>query len=242
MKSITKFLITLSTVFAITGCSTNSGSNKNQVDRFGGILFDFEYSRVPLFFKLTKENFFSQIEDIEKEDRYEITFNVVYSFEEGKEFVNGRDKIPLTFPKDGYQYFNDGQFNYCFEIDLVSNYTTIFNEFDYLMIGAYRCVNKNVVDTSNKLLVSRWNNTTPFVFKNDVALPVDCYNAYCLFYNPNPHNDVYSYVVGYEAGDIEVTDDVLQKFNNDFQFTEEKILTIVDLNNNGYYRDYGIKI
>ena len=207
-------------------CSNSKNSvfptPKPDIEFYTSTYLDFSSYPHCLYFKLTKENFFSQVENMEKENCYKLIWDVVYSYGNGKDFIGDKKEADLTFPKENYQNYSElrGKRKPYFTIDVKTNYTQLFSEYDFIILG-FKDHFSYVIDEGT-FIVEPYIFTTPYVFKDNILKPKSCYEAYCLFYNPDEEMDEMTYIKGEE------TDEGLFEQIEEHYETEESFFESVD--------------
>ena len=175
MKNFKKIILLLTSIIALSGCTTQP--SPSQEDIHETLFYRYQNGGVYLVWKLTKEDFFAQIDDIERDDSFVLNADVIYTWDKGQEFANVGDKINIEYFKTK-QVFDHITYH-GFDFDLIGNYTKIFQKYDYILV-----VNSNKMwIEDDKLVVNYFYTKTPYAFIDNTCLAINCYDAFTLFYD-----------------------------------------------------------
>ena len=176
MKNFKKIILLLTSVATLVGCTNQTYESQGEPDICPYNSYVNEWNKF-LVWKLTKEEFFNQKDEAEKEDEYNFIVDVVYSWDEGLDFANVGDKINIKYFKTK-QVFDHITYH-GFDFDLIGNYTKIFQKYDYILV-----VNSNKMwIEDDKLVVNYFYTKTPYAFIDNTCLAINCYDAFTLFYD-----------------------------------------------------------
>lgn len=228
--------ILLATLF-VSSCSTVQGNDGDSSRKpYGGLFFGYQNNNVDLVWKLTKEDFFSQYGNAEKEDQFNFTARVIYSHgETASTFLNGKDEVILTFPKDNYSFDNASEFInpalYRYRLNELSNLTTIFEKYDCILMCEYNLTRSIGIENNGTLVINDLMSV-PYSFLSNESKGKYCYETYLSFYQKYADEDVKNnkyLFYGREFKTKEVIEDqreLLEEFENS-PFDEEKFLKTV---------------
>ncbi len=226
---------------ALSGCANNSNEENNSISPVlpaDGIYFSFYYYKTDLVWKLTRDSYLSQCEKAEKDDQFNFTAEVIYSYgETASEFLNGEDEITLTFPKSNYAFDNikpQISHDYYYVLDSLDNINSIFEKYDYILMCEYD-LQETINIENNGTLIIHHTFSTPYAFIGNNSCGKDCYDAYLLFYGDYVPTDLkkseYSYF-GHNTPITETEDDKnWLKAKEEKSYSEEKIISFINNSN-----------